>query len=544
MSQVTQYFDNIPPEQMLFSQLLEQRAETIPNQQFFSFESETYSYAEFNSQANKIARNLAIEGIGYGSVVAVLMDTSPNYLALWFALGKLGAIEVPINTAYHGDILLHQLRTSGATYCAVDIDYLEILRNVRADSKIQRCFVLGEASELNETNEKNFSELLSPQDSQNLAVDIKHYDTGGIIFTSGTTGPSKGVLLSFRYLTAYGVMYADINSLKSDDVILNFLPFFHMSGKFLTIATLVCGGQMRLQKRLSISTFLNEVREHGITNFVGVGGICNMLLSSPASPNDADTSIRSIYAVPDPDSAHKELVARFNCQINTVFGSTESGLPIYRGGVNDGYRAGSCGKASPLYDVKIVDEHDNELPIGESGEIVVRPKQPYLIASGYVGMPEKTVEAWRNLWFHTGDFGRQDADNWFYFEDRVSDSLRRRGENISSFEVELLVSKHESVSEVAAVAYPSELGEDEVRVFVIPRTGHSLDAEQLFLHCRDQMPYFMVPRYIDIVTEFPRTPTAKIEKYKLRKASLTDTTWDCVQHNWKIAKSGIEKSDC
>lgn len=542
MSQVTQYFDNIPPEQMLFSQLLEQRAETIPNQQFFSFESETYSYAEFNSLANKIARNLAIEGIGYGSVVAVLMDTSPNYLALWFALGKLGAIEVPINTAYHGDILLHQLRTSGATYCAVDIDYLEILRNVRADSKIQRCFVLGEASELNETNEKNFSELLSPQDSQNLAVDIKHYDTGGIIFTSGTTGPSKGVLLSFRYLTAYGVMYADINSLKSDDVILNFLPFFHMSGKFLTIATLVCGGQMRLQKRLSISTFLNEVREHGITNFVGVGGICNMLLSSPASPNDADTSIRSIYAVPDPDSAHKELVARFNCQINTVFGSTESGLPIYRGGVNDGYRAGSCGKASPLYDVKIVDEHDNELPIGESGEIVVRPKQPYLIASGYVGMPEKTVEAWRNLWFHTGDFGRQDADNWFYFEDRVSDSLRRRGENISSFEVELLVSKHESVSEVAAVAYPSELGEDEVRVFVIPRTGHSLDAEQLFLHCRDQMPYFMVPRYIDIVTEFPRTPTAKIEKYKLRKAALTDTTWDCVKHNWKIAKAGIEKT--
>lgn len=541
MSQVTQYFDNIPPEQMLFSQLLEQRAETIPNQQFFSFESETYSYAEFNSQANKIARNLAIEGIGYGSVVAVLMDTSPNYLALWFALGKLGAIEVPINTAYHGDILLHQLRTSGTTYCAVDIDYLEILRNVRADSKIQRCFVLGEASELNETNEKNFSELLSPQDSQNLAVDIKHYDTGGIIFTSGTTGPSKGVLLSFRYLTAYGVMYADINSLKSDDVILNFLPFFHMSGKFLTIATLVCGGQMRLQKRLSISTFLNEVREHGITNFVGVGGICNMLLSSPASPNDADTSIRSIYAVPDPDSAHKELVARFNCQINTVFGSTESGLPIYRGGVNDGYRAGSCGKASPLYDVKIVDKHDNELPIGESGEIVVRPKQPYLIASGYVGMPEKTVEAWRNLWFHTGDFGRQDADNWFYFEDRVSDSLRRRGENISSFEVELLVSKHESVSEVAAVAYPSELGEDEVRVFVIPRTGHSLDAEQLFLHCRDQMPYFMVPRYIDIVTEFPRTPTAKIEKYKLRKAALTDTTWDCVKHNWKIAKAGIEK---
>lgn len=542
MNQVTHYFDNIPADQMLFSQLLETRAASIPDQLFFSFESETYSYAEFNSRANQIARNLAAVGIGYGSVVAVLMDTSPNYLALWFALGKLGAIEVPINTAYHGDILLHQLRTSGATYCAVDSDYLEILRNVRPDSKIKTCFVHGEASELNADIEQNFNELLTPQSDENLDVDIKHYDTGGIIFTSGTTGPSKGVLLSFRYLTAYGVMYADVNSLQSDDVILNFLPFFHMSGKFLTIATLVCGGRMRLQKRLSISAFLNEVREHGVTNFVGVGGICNMLLSSPASPDDANTSIRSIYAVPDPDSAHKELVSRFNCQINTVFGSTESGLPIYRGGVNDGYRAGSCGKASPLYDVIIVDEYDNELPTGESGEIVVRPKQPYLIASGYVGMPEKTVEAWRNLWFHTGDFGRQDADGWFYFEDRVSDSLRRRGENISSFEVELLVGKHESVSEVAAVAYPSELGEDEVRVFVIPRAGHTLSAEQLFLHCQVEMPYFMVPRYIDIVSEFPRTPTAKIEKYKLRKASLTADSWDCVQAGWKVSKAGIVKS--
>ncbi|BFM07023.1 AMP-binding protein [Halioxenophilus aromaticivorans] len=539
---VTHYFDTMPADRMIFSRLLEERAQAIPDQCFFTFESSHYSYAEFNRLANRVARNLAEMGIGYGSVVAVLMDTSPDYLALWFALGKLGATEVPINTAYHGDILLHQLCTSGATLACVDTAYLAVIRKVRDESSVGQCLVRGDVDELIPATEQPFAVCLRTQPEHNLDIDIQYQDIGGIIFTSGTTGPSKGVLLSFRYLTAYGVMYADVNSLQADDVIMNFLPFFHMSGKFLTIATLVCGGQMRLLQRLSISTFLDEVRTYGITNFVGVGGICNMLLSKPASPADREVSIRSIYAVPDPDPTHHELINRFDCRITTVFGSTESGLPIYRGGVNEGYQAGSCGKASPLYDVRIVDTLDNEVPIGESGEIVVRPKQPYLIASGYVGMPQKSVEAWRNLWFHTGDVGRQDVDGWFYFEDRVSDSLRRRGENISSFEVEVLVGKHTAVSEVAAVAYPSELGEDEVRVFVIIRNGHSVTAEALFLHCRDTMPYFMVPRFIDIVSEFPRTPTAKIEKYKLRNNPKTNSTWDCVEHNWRISKKGIVKA--
>lgn len=534
------YFNNLPIEDFVFSRLLEKSAEKDADKIFFTYEDKSYTLGVFNSQVNQMARCLQAQGIGYGTVVAVLMKTSPDYLALWFALGKLGAVEVPINTAYHGDILLHQLRTSKATFAAVDDDFFDAMDGVLQNSSVARCFVRG-AAPAEKSCYRPFSTLQAEQDDSNLGIDVRYSDPGGIIFTSGTTGPSKGVLLSYRYLTAYGVMYADINSLQSDDVVYNFLPFFHMSGKFKTIATLTCGGQMRLKERLSISGFLDEVREYGVTNFVGVGGICNMLLSRPEEPSDKETTIRTIYAVPDPDGPHHELERRFNCNITTVFGSTEVGLPLFRG-VHDGYRAGSCGKMSSHYDVRIVDENDNEVPVGEIGEIVVRPKKPYLVASGYVGMPEKTVEAWRNLWMHSGDSGRVDEDGWFYFEDRVSDSLRRRGENISSFEVENLVGKHPAVSEVAVVAYPSEVGEDEVRVFVILLPDTQLSPDELFEHCANVMPYFMVPRYIDIVDEFPRTPTAKVEKYKLRKAEKSDTTWDAVEQGWVVKRDGIRRT--
>ena len=536
------YFHSIPIEEMIFSRLLESRTRTDADQCFFTFESEQFSYSEFNTRSNMIANRLTELGVGYGTVVAVLMDSTPDYLALWFALGKLGAIEVPINTAYHGDLLLHQLKTSGATWAFVDAEYLKAIRAARVGSEIQCTVIYGGIETDSDQSEIAFDELSSAGRGANPDVHVQYQDVGSIIFTSGTTGPSKGVLLSYRYLTAYGVMYADINSLKGDDVVMNFLPFFHLSGKFLTIATLVCGGRMRLQKRLKISSFMDEVRTFGITNFVGVGGICNMLLSQPPNEADKRLPIRTIYSVPDPDQAHHELIDRFDCRITTVFGSTEAGLPIFRGGSNKDYRAGSCGKSSPLYDVRIVDKHDNEVQRGVSGEIVVRPNEPYLIASGYAGMPQKTVETWRNLWFHTGDVGRQDEDGWFYFEDRLSDSMRRRGENISSFEVEVLAGKYPGISEIAAVAFPSEIGEDEVRIFVIARPGYTLNAEEIFLFCKQAMPYFMVPRYIDIVDDFPRTPTAKIEKYKLRNQPKTAETWDCVQHNWKISKKGITRS--
>jgi len=538
----TIYLRDVAPESVSMVALLESRAAEDAARTFFTWGEERYALGTFDEAVDRMAGNLQAFGISTGTHVAVLMDTSPDYLTLWFALAKLGAVEVPINTAYLGDLLRHQLTTSGATVAVVDAAYASRITAIEADATMLETLVVRGPAEIGagSLRRHDFSSLLSDGPAFAPSSRPAHHTTAGIIFTSGTTGPSKGVLLSHHYLAAYGYMYAEVNGLASDDVVFNFMPFFHMGAKFLTIATLVCGGMMRLAPRLSISTFADEVRAHGITNFVGVGGICNMLLSKPAREDDAKASIRTVYAVPDPAESHDELEQRFSCRVTTVYGSTEAGLPIWRG-VTDAYRAGSCGRASPYYEVRVVDDYDNEVPAGESGQFVVRPKLPFLVGSGYVGMPEQTIRAWRNLWLHTGDRGRVDTDGHFYFEDRATDTLRRRGENISSFEVESLVTQHPAVSEAVAVAAPSGIGEDEVRVLVILREGESMTPEELLQHCSTTMPYFMVPRYIDIVDDLPRTPTAKVEKYKLRAEGLTPATWDREAHGWRVKREGLTR---
>lgn len=541
------YLNQIPAADCVVHRLLERRAAQAPEAVVFTFQNQPFTLAHWNRMANRLARNLQRAGIRAGTHVAVLMDTSVEYMALWMALSKIGAVEIPINTAYRGHLLDHVLNTCQATACVIDARFIDTVAQVAPEfARFEQVIVCaGEIRAPAPARALRLDSLLdaaNEADEADLGVPQRHDDVTCVIFTSGTTGPSKGVMLSHRYLTAYGLMYAQINALKSDDVIMNFLPFFHIGAKFLTIAALACEGSMLLQPRLSISTFWDEVRAHRVTNFIGVGGICNMLISRPPSPGDATTTIRTIYAVPDPADIHVELERRFGCQITTVFGSTEVGLPLYRG-VGDPYRPRSCGRISPYYEVQVVDEDDNPVPVGTPGELVVRPKLPFLVGSGYIGMPERTVKAWRNLWLHTGDRGHVDADGFYYFDDRVSDSIRRRGENISSFEVETIVSKHPAVSEVAAVATPSEIGEDEVWILVIAREGHRLDPTDLLAHCSGHMPYFMIPRYIDVVTDFPRTATAKVEKYKIRAAGPSETTWDREAHGWKVTREGLFSRD-
>jgi crotonobetaine/carnitine-CoA ligase len=536
------YLDAIPTSDLTVVRLLEQRAAENPDETFFSWAEDTTTFGEFNASVNRMAHRLRHEGISSGTHVAVLMDTSPDYLALWFALAKVGAVEVPINTAYLGDVLRHQLSSSTSTVCIADATYVPRIAEVApAIPRLAHLYVRGPLSPITDPAIHAFDNLLATDVATNPEAPIGHDDTAGIIFTSGTTGPSKGVLLSHHYLAAYGTMYADINGLRDDDVILNFMPFFHLGAKFLTIATLVCGGRMRLLPRFSISSFLDEVTRHGVTNFVAVGGVCNMLLSKPPRPDDAECSIRTIYAVPDPADIHEEMERRFGCRMTTVYGSTEVGLPIFRG-TSDDYRPGSCGKQSPYYEVRIVDEKDNELPIGEPGELVIRPRKPFLVGSGYIGMPDRTVSAWRNLWLHSGDRGRIDAEGYFYFEDRATDSLRRRGENISSFEIESIVTGHPAVSEAVAVAAAADVGEDDVWVLITLREGGTVTPEELLRYCAEKMPYFMVPRYLDVVEDFPRTPTAKVEKYKLRATGPGPTTWDREAHGWRVTRQGLVRT--
>ena len=538
------YLADLDPEDVTLVRLLEARAVRAPDGIFYSWGETAETVGTFNARVNKIARNLAALGVDLGTHVMVLMSTSPDYLAIWFAIAKLGAVEVPINAAYHGQLLHHQIVTSQSTVAVVDAAFASRVDEL-ADTLpgLTRVFVRGEYTPADRRlHWLDFAVLEAVNDESDLGLEIPYHSTCGIIFTSGTTGASKGVVLTHHYLAAYGLMYAEVNALREDDVLYNFLPFFHLSGKFLTIATLAVDAQMHLIPRLTVSNFWDDCRRQGVTNFLGVGGICNMLLSRPPHADDRESSLRTVYAVPDPADIHVEFEQRFGCRMTTVWGSTEAGLPIIRQ-AGDPYRPGSCGRESPYYEVAIVDEHDQPVPAGTVGEIVVRARRPYLLGSGYIGMPERTVEAWRNLWLHSGDRGRMDADGWYWFEDRALDSLRRRGENISSYEVENLAMSHSAVAEAVAVAAASPLGEDDVWLLVRLREGSDLDHEALLDHCAKVMPYFMIPRYLQIVSDFPRTPTAKVEKYKLRQGGPGPDAWDREAHGWMLRGGRLVKEE-
>jgi carnitine-CoA ligase len=523
--------------QMSIPALLSEAALARGDELFFTHVGGAVTFGEFEGWSNRIANALHAAGIEAGTRVATVMNSSAEYYALWFALAKLGAVEVAVNPALRGEFLRHQFAVGDATAVIVDADYFDDVVSVAAKlaaiaTIVVRGLVDGGAVGVRP----------APQDLAELvaaASDVAAFEPpapenlGGVLFTSGTTGPSKAVALSHHFLVAYGLMYAEVNRLAADDVLINFQPVFHMTGKFVPVATLASGGRMHLMERFSVSRFWDDVRAHGVTNMVAVGGVCTMLLSRPERSDDLENPLRTCYAVPAPPDVHDAFQRRFDCTVTTIYGSTEAGLPIVHH-PGDTYVPGASGRASPYFEVRCVDEHDRELPPNMSGELVVRSRLPYLMCDGYYGQPDKTVAAWRNLWFHTGDRGRFDEHGNFFLEDRLTDSLRRKGENISSYELETQIRQHPSVEEVAAVAAPSDLAEDEIRLVVKALTGHTLTPDTLFEYCIQALPYFMVPRYIEIVHDFPRTPTAKIEKYKLRAMGLTADAWDSEAHGWSV----------
>jgi len=530
----------VPAQECIVSRLLERKAAETPNHPFMVAEGRTFTYAELNRTANHLAHGLNALGVQKGDRVAVLMDSSPRYLDVWFAIGKLGAIEVPVNTAYKGDILEHIIDSSGASTVICDAAYAEVVRSIahRCES-LERCVVSdGDPTGLASTTAT--LETLYHNDDANPDVDIDYTDLACFLFTSGTTGPSKGVMINQHFLWSFGVNYAEIVQMTAEDVSYNYLPFFHVAGKFVLMASMLVDARMVLVPRLSISEFWSDIRRFGATLMVTVGGVCHMLYSQPALANDADNPLRLIYAVPAPAEFQADFERRFDVDFVEGYGSTELNIvACSRPGESP---LGSFGKALASYEIDIFDEHDRPCSPDVPGEIVVRPKRPYTCMEGYYGLPEKSLDVMRNLWLHSGDQGYRDANGWFFFLDRLTDSMRRRGENISSFEVERLVNQHDEVAESAAVAVKSELQEDEVKIVVVRTAGATLDEAQLLEFCVQTMPYFMVPRYFEFKNELPRTALTKVRKVLLRQEGITKGTWDCEANGFKVTRKGLSRA--
>jgi crotonobetaine/carnitine-CoA ligase len=504
--------------------LLDRWANERPDQPHVVFaDGAEWTFAELRDKVRTKAAGLRAMGIEQGEHVAVWLPNGPDALIAFYAINYIGAVFVPFNTAYRGQLLQHVIANSGARVLLVHPDLGPRLSEIDL-GRVER-LVVTTGNEVPEAPRpiQRFDELAGAADETlELARPIEPWDIQSIIYTSGTTGPSKGVLSSYLHMfTNAGPESWPM--VDENDRYMCVAPIFHIGGMGPPFVMLARGASVAMIDNFSTEDFWAVAKATQSTVVFLLGVMATFLLKAEPRPDDRDHTVKKAFMVPLTGDA-PAFTERFGVDIYTIFNMTEISSPIVSEA--NPTKIGTCGRVRDGVDVRLVDRNDCEVPIGEIGEMLVRTDRPWAMNSGYNANPEATAEAWRNGWFHTGDAFRRDEDGYFYFVDRVKDAIRRRGENISSFEVEADVCSHPAVREAAAVAVPSEFSEDEVMVIVAPVPGQKLEARQLAEFLIDTMPYFMVPRYIRILDELPKTPSAKVMKADLRKEGVTPDTWD------------------
>lgn len=505
----------------VFSDILEDRAERFPDRDFVLTRDEKLTYGEVCGRARRLAAGLNEMSMDTTDVpVATMLDPTPKHLLVWFGCSWAGVIEVPVNTEFKGTFLEHVLNESAAEVLISEPKYVSRLRGLSLDH-LRHIVIAGEDDV--ETPEGLTVHRLADWFALDPAAKVqrREQDLLYILYTSGTTGPSKGVSHCNRSALWTARVWHEMFELTSDDVGYSFLPLFHTTARNVLVAdALIAGASVAMRERFSVSEFWDDVRHFDATYFAYMGAIIQMLWNQEENPEDESTTLRVGGGAAAPPAITEDFEERFGLRLLEVYGMTEIGTAS--GHSLDDIVRGTMGRPFDHLEIEIHDQDDAQLPPDTPGEIVVRPREPWAIMQGYWRNPEATVDAWRNLWFHTGDLGKLTDDGYLIYLDRVKDSIRRRGENISSFEVERAVSAHSAVTEAAAYAVPSELTEDEVMVAVVLKDGAELDADEFFRFCGETMPRFTVPRYLRVVEELPRTPTERVEKYKLREKGTED----------------------
>lgn len=524
----------VPPRKAcVVRDLIEHWAEHQPEHTYAVFEDGTsWSYAELRRRVISVASGLAVRGVSQGDHVAVWLFGGAEGILSFFAINYLGAVFVPFNTAYKGRLLAHVLANSDARLLIAHGDLIHRLDDVDT-ALLERVVYIGETKATTQLPAEPFASLTDDRaELPELKHPIEPWHTQSIIYTSGTTGPSKGVLSSYLHL------YTNAGPeswpfITGDDRFLINMPLFHIGGMGIIFVMLARGGSISVMQNFSTERFWPFVRETNTTAAFLLGVMATFLLKHPPSQNDRQHNLRRAFMVPFTETA-LDMHERFGIDIYTIFNMTEISSPIVS--EPNPTRRGTCGKVRAGVEVRLVDENDCEVPTGEIGEMLVRTDRPWGMNHGYYKNPEATAEAWRNGWFHTGDCFRQDEEGFFYFVDRRKDAIRRRGENISSFEVEAEVVAFPAVREAAAYGVPSSVGEDDVMVAVAAVEGAELEPEALLHFLAEKMPYFMVPRYIRILPELPKTPSAKVQKHLLRAEGITSDSWDREAHGVSLRR--------
>jgi crotonobetaine/carnitine-CoA ligase len=468
---------------------------------------------ELQETAARTSGALSAGGVEPGDRVAVMSENRVETLELWLGCAWLGACLVPINTALRGPQLRHVLEASQPRALAVEPQVLPALENCGAP--LPRLWALDPTERV---------EPLPTEGGAIAPADPRPGDPAAVLFTSGTTGPSKGVVCPHAQWYWWAVLTARVLGIRPDDVLYTSLPLFHTNALNTFCQALVTGATFALGPRLSASAFWRRLAESEGTVTYLLGPMVSILLKQPPGGHDRAHAARIALAPATPAELHEPFRTRFGVVLVDAWGSTETNILISN--TADEIVPGTMGRLLPEFEARIVDEDDAEVPVGTPGELLVRHREPFSFASGYLGMAEATVEAWRNLWVHTGDRVVRDEDGTFRFVDRLKDAIRRRGENVSSWEVEQVLQTHPDVAAAAVVPVPSELGEDEVMAFVVPGAGCAPEAERLVRFCEPRLAHFAIPRYFEFVQELPLTPSGKVEKFRLRERGVAASTWD------------------
>ena len=517
-------------------------------------DGEPLSFAQTDAATTRLANGLLAHRLEPGEPVGVMLPNSIEICLTWFALTRLGAVSVFVNTAYKGIFLSHVLTNSSCRVLLVHREFLPWLAEIEGDlTALETAIVLGGNGEdggdlrndqaaFKRIRLTPFEPLMKSGAGADGSIELEgsYRELGAIMYTSGTTGPSKGVLMPHAHLYLFGLGLMENLKLTAEDIYYICMPLFHANALLMQLyGALIAGCRVVIAPRFSASGWLDDLRRHGatITNTLGVMNA--FILRQPERPEEAEHNLRLICGLPTPPEMHQAFQRRFGIRIVEGYGMTEVNIPLYHP-PDAALRPGSCGVVwERFFEVKVVDpDTDEERAPGELGEIVVRPREPFGFMQGYNAMAEKTVKAWRNFWFHTGDAGRRDGDGYFYFIDRIKDCIRVRGENLSSYQIETVLLDYPAVAEAAAIAVPSEIpgGEDEIKACLVLKPGAAADPERLLDHCRKAMPHFAVPRYVEILEALPKTPTEKVQKALLRQAGVTPATWDREQAGTKMRR--------